>query len=169
MTNNTQEMELLFDKAKQAFWLVVTMLVSVLTPVKNVLLLLFVAFIFNVISGLAADVHANKKGFDLKKAFTAIKQLLFYFTLVVFIDFGSRLMNDLSISEYGVKWITYIVVYFYLTNIFRNAAIVYPKNEAIKFMYDVLTTEIFQMLKSKFNAIKDARSAMKEEKNEKEE
>lgn len=164
MINSIREMEILLDKAKQVLWLVITMLASVLTPVQNVLLLLFLAFVFNFLSGLAADVHVNKKGFDLKKAFTAIKQLLFYFALVVFIDFGSRLMNDLSISEYGVKWITYIVVYFYLTNIFRNATIVYPKNEAIKFMYDVLTTEIFQMLKNKFNALKEVRKENDEEK-----
>lgn len=132
---------------KNTFWLIVTALSAVFDPVENVLKLLFIAFIFNIFTGIIADVHVNKASFSLKKAFNAVTQLLFYMACVVFLDYGSKLIEEQAIGAISVKWLTYIVVYFYLTNIFRNASLVYPSNQAILFIYELLSTEIFERLR----------------------
>lgn len=135
------------DSTKQTMWLIITAVVSIFAPVQNILILLFLAFMFNIITGIITDVHVNKKLFNIKKAFNALSQLFFYFTCVVFIDYGATLLGDVKLGEIGVKWLTCIVVYFYLTNIFKNARKVYPENLAISFIYELLSTEIFDRLK----------------------
>lgn len=137
----------ILESSKEIMWLIVSAIVSVFAPVQNILLLLFWAFLFNIIVGIIADVNVNKKRFDLKKAFTAISQLLFYFACIIFLSHGAELLGDEKIGTLGVKWVTCIVSYFYLTNIFRNASQLFPKNEAVKFIYELLSTEIFNRLK----------------------
>ena len=73
---------------------------------------------------------------------------MFYAACVVFLDYGSRLLSEPGIGITAVKWLTYVVVYFYLTNIFKNARLVYPKNPALNFIYELLSTEIFDRLKN---------------------
>lgn len=141
-------MDLIFEKTKELFWLTVTAVASILTPVQNTLILLFIAFVFNIATGIITDIHVNKAKFNLKKAFNSITQLTFYAACVVFLDYGARLLNEPEIGITAVKWLTYIVSYFYLTNIFKNARLVYPTNNAINFIYELLSTEIFDRLKN---------------------
>lgn len=144
----TTEMEIFVERIKELFWLVVGALSSVLMPVRETLILLFVSFVFNIITGIITDVHVNKAKFNLKKAFNAVSQLTFYATCVVFLNYGTTLINEENIGIVAVKWLTYIVVYFYLTNIFKNARQLYPGNQAINFIYELLSTELFDRLKS---------------------
>ncbi len=141
-------MDIFLLKLKELFWIVIASLSSVLMPVKETLILLFISFIFNIITGIIADVHVNKASFNLKKAFNAISQLTFYATCVVFLDYGTTLINEHQIGVIAVKWLTYIVVYFYLTNIFKNARLLYPANAAVNFIYELLSTELFDRLKN---------------------
>lgn len=141
-------MELFMERFKDAFWFVITALLTVIDPVKNVLVFLLIAFLFNIVMGIVADIHVNKASFRINKAFNAFAQLFFYGCCAVFFDFGPRLMGDAEIGETAVKWLTYIVIYFYATNIFKNATSVWPRNKAIKFIYELLSTEIFDRLKS---------------------
>lgn len=141
-------MDIFIEKIKELFWLVISALSSVLMPVKETLILLFITFVFNIITGIITDVHVNKAKFNLKKAFDAISQLTFYATCVVFLNYGASLINEQQIGVIAVKWLTYIVVYFYLTNIFKNAKQLYPKNQAISFIYELLSTELFDRLKN---------------------
>lgn len=142
------DMDIFIEKIKELFWLVISALSSVLMPVKETLILLFITFVFNIITGIITDVHVNKAKFNLKKAFDAISQLTFYATCVVFLNYGASLINEQQIGVIAVKWLTYIVVYFYLTNIFKNAKQLYPKNQAISFIYELLSTELFDRLKN---------------------
>ena len=135
-------------KIKELFWIIVASLSSVLIPVKETLILLFISFIFNIITGIIADVHVNKASFNIKKAFNAISQLTFYATCVVFLNYGTTLIQEQQVGLVAVKWLTYIVVYFYLTNIFKNARLLYPTNQAINFIYELLSTELFDRLKT---------------------
>lgn len=149
-------MDMFFEKVKELFWVIVTALSSVLMPVKGTLILLFISFIFNIVTGIITDVHVNKAKFDLKKAFNAITQLTFYATCAIFLNYGTSLINEVEIGLIAVKWLTYIVVYFYLANIFKNARQVYPKSQAINFIYELLSTEIFDRLKSMVGAKKQS-------------
>jgi hypothetical protein len=141
-------MNIIIERLKELYFIFLAALISAFTPVRNALILLMLAFVFNILVGIITDIHVNKAPFSLKKAFNAFTQLLFYAVCVVFLDYGARLMGDSDIGITAVKWLTYIVVYFYLTNIFRNAKLIYPRSAAIRFIYDLLSTEIFSRLKT---------------------
>ena len=83
----------------------------------------------------------------LRKAFSSISQAAFFHVMRFFLDYGSKLLHDEQIGHTSVKWLALIVSYFYLVNIFRNAKEVFPKNMAIAFIYEILSTEIFIRLK----------------------
>lgn len=125
----------------------ITGIVSVFSPLHDVLFALFLSFAFNIATGIIADIHANKEEFKIKKAFEAIVHLTFYVALVYFIYNIALSLGDAESGRIGVKWATYIVVYFYLTNILRNASLCFPNNQTISFLYMVLTTQIFAKLK----------------------
>lgn len=128
--------------------MVFTAICSVFTPIEDAIYVLFLAFIFNIIVGISQDKRVNKKEFNIKKAFDAITQLFLYYALIYLIHTTGFKMKDDTVATTGVKWVTYIVVYFYATNILRNAKSMYPKNKAIAFMYDVLSTDVFISLKN---------------------
>ena len=46
---------------------------------------------------------------------------MFYLSIVAFLSVAGRCFNDRLISEEAVKWLTYIVSWGYLINIFKNA------------------------------------------------
>lgn len=128
----------------------ITGIVSVFSPLHDVLFALIMSFAFNILTGIVADVHVNKAGFKIHKAFDAIIHLTFYVALVYFIYNITSSLGDTESGRMGIKWVTYIVVYFYLTNILRNASLVYPKNQTISFIYEVMTTQIISRLKDYF-------------------
>lgn len=146
--NKAAIMEDVFVRVKELVYIIIAGIGSALLPVKDILVLLSLGFVFNIITGIVTDIHVNKTSFNIKKAFSAITQLTFWATLVVFLDYGSRRMGEPQMGVTAVKWITMIVVYFYLTNIFKNARQVYPSSQAINFVYELLSTEIFTRLKN---------------------
>jgi hypothetical protein len=99
---------------------------------------------------LAADANVHAKQFSLKKAFESIKQALFYFFLIWFIHYSADSLGFDKNGHTAIKWVTLTVVYFYLTNILRNASAIFPNNKAIAFMYVVMTTQIFNKLRNYF-------------------
>ena len=105
--------------------------------------------------GLGADVH-NGKEFNLNKAFDSVKQIGFIGIAALVIYFVPTLMNDEGVGQMGVKWLVYIVSYFFLTNAFRNATKIWPCNITFKFIYNLLSTQIFTQLKT-YLGIKDGR------------
>lgn len=143
LSNSPQPVE----QAKQMFWAFITGIISIFTPIWPILLLLSFAFTFNIIIGIRADKKVNKTSFKIGKAFEALSQLMFFFACVVFLSHGAQLLGEPSYGKVGVKWLTCIVIYFYFTNIFKNARLIHPKSEAISFIYDLLSTEIFDRLK----------------------
>lgn len=143
----TAIMENFVDRLKELMYLIVAGIGSALLPVQDILILLSMGFVFNIFTGIVTDIHVNYARFDIKKAFSAITQLTFYATCVVFLNHGAKLLDEPQMGIVAVKWVTMIVIYFYLTNIFKNAKQVYPRNLAISFIYEILSTEIFTRLK----------------------
>lgn len=144
---NISFMDYLIERVKEIFWLMMTALASVVAPVGDILVALFAAFVFNIFVGIATDVHVNRAKFDIKKAFNAISQLAFYGVSIIFLEFVTVRMNEPGLGATAIKWTSMIVVYFYFTNIFRNGQLLFPKSQAIKFIYELLSTEIFNRIK----------------------
>lgn len=146
-STNIYKMEDFIERFKELIWIVITAIGSLLLPIREILILLSLGFVFNIVTGIVADIHVNRKQFSLNKAFSSISQAAFFMACVFFLDYGSKLLHDEQIGQTSVKWLTLIVSYFYLVNIFRNAKQIFPKNMAIAFIYELLSTEIFLRLK----------------------
>ena len=136
-----------YDKFKTLVLTFVAGMCSVLSPIKGTIYVLSLAFVLNFFLGLRESIKVDKNQFSLKKAFESIIQLTVYLALIFLINKTFSQFGDLVAAETGTKWATYIVVYFYTTNITRNAALLWPKLEVFSFMYDLLTTKIFDRLK----------------------
>lgn len=137
----------ILDDFRSIILLVVTTIITAISPIMTAFVCLFVGFLFNFMTGLITDIHVNKTEFRIKKGFEAIIMLTFFFALIYYIYQVASSMGDIKLAQEAVKYITYIVSYFYLVNILKNAKLIFPKNKAIAFLYMFLTTEIFNRLK----------------------
>jgi hypothetical protein len=125
----------------------ITAISAVLNPIQEILWVLSATFIFNIITGIVTDIHANKSEFNLKKAFSAFFQMALVMALVYYLHGVFEQLKMDSVGHEVIKWIAILAVYFYTTNIFRNATLMYPKNRLFAFIYELLTTQIFARIK----------------------
>ena len=134
---------------------IISVVVSILLPLQDVLYVLGSGFLINIFTGIVTDIHVNEKEFDIKKAFNAISQLMFYFVLIYYVHSSFVRLKHPDWAEKATIWITFVVSYYYLVNILRNATKAFPTNDAIKLMYMILTTKVFSLMKRYFNLNKD--------------
>jgi hypothetical protein len=140
-------MEHITERIKDIILLIFAAIAGALAPVHDILQGLLWAFGFNIAMGIIADVHVNKAKFSMRKAFNAVAQVAFYAICAVFLNKEAVFLREPEMGETAIKWLTLIVLYFYLTNIFRNAHLIFPKSQSIALIYEVLSTEIFTRLK----------------------
>jgi hypothetical protein len=143
--NFTSSVEQLIKPIMYAVWLT---LVALISPIYPAFFCLFIVWVINFAMGLGEDVHANDAKFNIHKAFNSIKQLLYLAALMLLIYIVPYLMKDIGIGEKGVKYLTYIAVYFYCTNISLKATQIWPEWKLAAFLYELLSTQIFASLKN---------------------
>ncbi|MDD3404507.1 MAG: hypothetical protein PHQ72_14330 [Hespellia sp.] len=129
---------------KSLIALLITGFFSIITDFAFAFIALFAGFTFNFLCGMAADI-AVEKGFDMVKAKEGVKLFGFY-VVVVFVVFLITYFKP-DLPEILIVYFTLIVSYFYFTNAFKNATIIFPKDKAIRFIYELLSTEVFFNLK----------------------
>ena len=135
----------LINQVKNIFIFALTALMGIITTAQWSFIALFFGFVFNFFIGMNADRVRNKKDFSMKKATDGIKLFMFYVITVFFIF--AVLHKNVEFANDVVNWLTYIVCYFFTTNIFRNAKICFPNSKSISFIYHLLSTEIFEGMK----------------------
>lgn len=128
-------------------WLVI---ISVISPIRIAVWVLLVFFTVNFFVGYKNDVQINKRDFSLKKAFDGVKQLILYYALIFIVNMALGLYEEANLAEAATKFMTWIVSYWYLVNILRNAREIFPGNETLKFLYDLLTVQVLEMILSRF-------------------
>lgn len=136
----------LIDFIKLA-WLVI---ISVISPIRIAVWVLLVFFTLNFFVGYKSDQIANRREFSLKKAFDGIRLLILYYALIFIVYMTLGLYNEMALAEGATKFLTWIVSYWYLVNILRNAREIFPGNETLKFLYDLLTVQVLEMLLARF-------------------
>ena len=138
------------EELMKQFWAwLIALLLAAFQPLSVALLVLMAVWTINIFVGLAADKNTGKD-FEFKKFFSAAKQLGFIFAILFVISLATTGYCESGIAFTIAKWGTWIVSYFYVTNIFRNAAQLWPGNKAIAFIYSFLTTEAFGYIKGFF-------------------
>lgn len=144
------------EKLKFIAYTILAWVLAVVSNIKDVIIVLGIIFIINIVAGVSTALNKKKETFSIWKFFEAFELLMFYLSIVAFLSVTGRCFNDRLISEEAVKWLTYIVSWGYLINIFKNAKILFPNQKTLEIIYLFLSTEILIMIKNKLGVNKDA-------------
>lgn len=107
--------------------------------IQNFLAVILILAIINTIFGWLAD----EGEWSMRKACQAGLFLLGYEILLIITNIIGTMMNVTDIGYY-CSWITWVMIYFYATNILRNWKNVQPGNRVIAFMYWVATAKFIK-------------------------
>ena len=119
---------------------IVSAVMSVLSPVNNFLLALMVAWGFNVLAGMRSDgiMITNCSKFSIRKFSDSIVQLVLYVCVLCGVQMVMYLCGDCDKSVYVVKTATYIFIYVWVCNGFKNLIRAYPKAKGLIIVYLLL-------------------------------
>lgn len=130
-------------------------ILAYLTPTKGFVYALVVMFAFNIWAGMRADGVAivRCKNFSFRKFKNALCELLLYLFIVEAIFFIMENCGDDQAAIVVVKSLTYVFMYVYLQNAFRNLIIAYPRSMGLRIVYHVIRLEFTRALPSHLQPI----------------
>lgn len=134
-------------------WRIITIstvspLFGYVTPTKGFVYALVVMFAFNIWAGMRADGVAirNCKRFSFHKFKNALAELLLYVTIIHVIYSVMLQCGDNEAAKVVIKSLTYVFMYVYLQNAFRNLIKAYPTKVALRIIYHVIRLEFTRVL-----------------------
>lgn len=133
----------------------VSPLFGCLTTTKGFVYALVVMFAFNIWSGMRADGVSimNCKRFSFHKFKNALAELLLYVVIINIIYSVMLQCGDGGEAMIVIKSLTYVFMYVYLQNAFRNLINAYPKKIALRIIYHVIRFEFTRALPSYWQPI----------------
>lgn len=119
-----------------------------LTPTKGFVFALVIMVAFNIWAGMRADGVAivRCKNFSFKKFKNALFELFLYLFIVESIFSIMKNCGDDKAAIVVVKSLTYVFMYVYLQNAFRNLIKAYPTKVALRIIYHVIRLEFTRVL-----------------------
>ena len=118
------------------------------TPTAGFMWALVIMFGFNIWAGMRADdvTIKNCKRFSFSKFKNAIAELLLYVTVIHVIYSVMVQCGDDAAALIVIKSLTYVFMYVYLQNAFRNLIKAYPTKIALRIIYHVIRLELTRAL-----------------------
>lgn len=143
------------EQLRLLFVSIVSTLISFYTPTGGFMLALIIMFAFNVWCGMRADgVSINRcKNFSMSKFHKALMELFIYVCIILVVFTCMKAVGDEKSSLVAIKSITYVFMYVYTQNGFKNLIQAYPDNMAIHIIYHVIRLEFTRALPSRVNDI----------------
>lgn len=122
--------------------------VSYFTPTNGFMYSLVVTFAFNIWAGMRADgiTITSCKRFSFKKFKNALAELLLYLIIIWLMYFIMNSCGDPNTALIIVKAITYVIMYVYIQNAFRNLVLAYPNRPAIRVIYHIIRFEFNKVI-----------------------
>lgn len=150
----------MIDKLNLEQWRIIVIstvcpVLGYLTPTKGFVYSLVVMFAFNIWAGMRADGVAivRCKNFSFRKFKNALCELLLYLFIVEAIFVIMKNCGDDQAAIVVVKTLTYVFMYVYLQNAFRNLIVAYPKELALRIIYHIIRLEFARALPSHLQPI----------------
>lgn len=118
------------------------------TPTKGFVFSLVMMFSFNIWAGMRADGVSivRCKNFSFRKFKNALCELILYLFIVETIFIIMKNCGDEKASIIVVKSLTYVFMYVYLQNAFRNLIKAYPTKVSLRIIYHVIRLEFTRVL-----------------------
>lgn len=126
-----------------------------LTPTAGFMYALIIMFAFNIWAGMRADGVAivRCKNFSFPKFKNALCELLLYVVIIYVIYSVMWQCGDGGAAIIVIKSLTYVFMYVYLQNAFRNLIVAYPRELALRIIYHVIRLEFARALPSYWRPI----------------
>ena len=136
----------------KALWVVIVSaimaMISYFEPVINMILAITIIFVTDIVFGIASGKKLNKEKIDIKKGFAAIKLFGVYIFVITLLYAIGKFMCDETLILYVVKTISWVAIYFYITNLTKNLKRLYPNSQCIKFIHWFLSVEFLDNIPS---------------------
>lgn len=128
-----------------------------LTPTAGFMYALVIMFAFNIWAGMRADGVSVRhcKNFRFSKFKNALAELLLYVVIINVIYSVMLQCGDDGAAMIVIKSLTYVFMYVYLQNAFRNLIKAYPKKIALRIIYHVIRLEFTRAFPSHLQPIID--------------
>ncbi len=120
--------------------------VAYLQPVHNAMMVLTIVFVADIIFGISTDLFVNKLRFSPKKFMFSFITIAIYLSIVSSVYVIGEKMGDKKESLYVVKMLTYVFIYFYVSNSLHNLTQIFPSNRVFKFLDYVLGLEFVKRI-----------------------
>ena len=128
-------------------WIVI---LSIFAPIGVSIYVLSFFFVVNFFLGFQTDRLVYKNDFSLEKVKKGVMLFILYFALLFIINVSLSLYGEDDLAVTVPKFFTWIACYWYLVNIIRNAKLIFPSSEGLKFFYNLLTIQILDLIFAKF-------------------
>lgn len=138
---NWEQMRLIFITG-------ISPVMGIITPTAGFVYALIVMFSFNIWAGMRADGIGicRCRNFRFRKFKNALAELFLYLAIIESIYTIMSNCGDSEAALIIVKSLTYVFLYVYAQNSFRNLVIAYPSNVALRIIYHLVRLEFTRML-----------------------
>lgn len=121
-----------------------------LTPTAGFLTALIIMFGFNVWAGMRADGISivNCRRFKFSKFRASLLELFLYLIIMESVYTVMVACGDKPAAIVAIKSLTYVFLYVYLQNSFRNLVVAYPNKMALRMIYHIIRLEFTRALPS---------------------
>ena len=121
--------------------------VGLLFPIRNDIFGLVLLFAANFVFGMLADV-CNRREWSFRKAFRFFRDAGIYFAMVACIYFLGYLKGEERAAVHCVSFMIYVAIYFYGTNIMRNARMITNEHSTLyrvlNFLYYIFSLRMLE-------------------------
>lgn len=110
---------------------------GLLFPIRDDMYVLVLLFSVNFLMGMLADV-CNRREWSFKKAFRFFRDAAVYFCMVTSIYLLGHFKGEEVAAAHCVSFMIYVAIYFYGTNILRNARMITDERSTLFAILDFL-------------------------------
>lgn len=120
---------------------------GLLFPIKDDIYGLVLLFTLNFMVGMLADL-ANHREWSFRKALCFFRDAAIYFVMVAAIYLLGHLKGEERAAMHCVSFMIYVALYFYGTNILRNARMLTREHstlfKALNFLYYIMSLKMVE-------------------------
>ncbi len=121
--------------------------VGLMFPIRNDIFGLVLLFTANFVVGLLADV-CNHREWSFRKAFCFFRDAGIYFAMVACIYLLGYFKGEERAAVHCVSFMIYVAIYFYGTNILRNARLITNEQSTLysvlNFLYYIFSLKVLE-------------------------
>lgn len=135
------------DSVRFLFATALANVAGLLMPIKNDIYGLVLLFTLNFVIGMLADV-CNHREWSFKKAFRFFRDAAIYFGMILSIYLLGCFKGEERAAVHCVSFMIYLAIYFYGTNILRNARLITDDRSTmfriLDFIYYLLSLRVLE-------------------------